>query len=587
MSDIFIGYARKDREHIEKLAAAIEAAGHSVWWDQRVIGGSEFSKDIERELEAAKAVVIAWSGHSSESPWVKDEAAVGRDQGKLVPVTLDSELPPMGFRQYQAVDFSGWNGKADHPAVADLLRAVEARISGVKPAQADAGYPPMAGQPNRKRLVAAAAALIGILAVFAAFQFRGDDNGGKDVSKLGTQGDPAATTALASSAEPQIAVAPIKVREVDPAIENLAASLGEDIANGLARFSYLRVASRLPDPGQAGYVLEGTLRHAGPTLRLTTTLVELSSGRQVWGESFDRAFDEQNILDIQDDLTDHVVASVADPYGALMRDLSRAVALKPPEQMTAYETILRHFIYRQRLSADDHLETRKALEHGVELAPGDADVWASLAAIYSEEYKHDYNPLSAPLDRALKAARKAVELEPDNAYANFALAEVYFFSQDLGAFRAAAERAIALNPRDSDAMAMIGIMMGYGGDWERSVELTTRAMTLNPNHPGWYRFNTFFNEYRQEHYEAALSIAQRINVPDYFADPYVRAMTHAQLGNEEQAARALNEFRALWPGATLEELRTEHLHKWFYAQPELIELVIDGLRKAGLEEGGS
>ena len=80
MADIFIGYARRDRATIEQLAAALVAAGHSVWWDRLIIGGSEFSKDIERELNAARAVVLAWSRHAGESPWVKDEAAVARDQ---------------------------------------------------------------------------------------------------------------------------------------------------------------------------------------------------------------------------------------------------------------------------------------------------------------------------------------------------------------------------------------------------------------------------------------------------------------------------------------------------------------------------
>ena len=59
MADVFIGYARLDRETIEKLASAIEAAGYSVWWDRQIIAGAEFSRDIERELDAAKAVVIA------------------------------------------------------------------------------------------------------------------------------------------------------------------------------------------------------------------------------------------------------------------------------------------------------------------------------------------------------------------------------------------------------------------------------------------------------------------------------------------------------------------------------------------------
>ena len=387
--------------------------------------------------------------------------------------------------------------------------------------------------------------------------------------------------------EPRIAVASIKVREDDPALAEVAAAVGEGVASGLSRFSYLLVASEVADVRGAGerpgYVLQGSLRRAGTTLRLNVQLINDSSGEQVWGDTFDRVYNPASILEIQDDLTDHVVASVADPYGALMRDLASKVTLLTPEEMSPYETVLRHFIYRQRIGAEDHLITRDALEHGIRIEPGNPDVWAGLASIYTEEYKHDYNALPGSLDRALEAARRAVELEPDSASAHFALAEVHYFRQELGAFRAAAERAIELNPRDSDAMAMIGIMMGYGGDWERSVELTTRAMELNGNHPGWYRFNTFFNAYRQGHYEEALAIAERINMPNYFADPYARAISHAKLGRSEDAARALDEFRALWPGASMQLLREEHLHKWFYAQPELTDMVLEGLLEAGME----
>ena len=64
MADIFISYARSDREKIERLAAALEAEGYSVWWDRFIQSGSEFSADIERELGDAKAVIACWSADS-------------------------------------------------------------------------------------------------------------------------------------------------------------------------------------------------------------------------------------------------------------------------------------------------------------------------------------------------------------------------------------------------------------------------------------------------------------------------------------------------------------------------------------------
>lgn len=117
------------------------------------------------------------------------------------------------------------------------------------------------------------------------------------------------------------------------------------------------------------------------------------------------------------------------------------------------------------------------------------------------------------------------------------LAEIYYFRQNLGAFRAAAEKTIKLNLYDSDSMAMIGILRSYGGEWDKDTELAERAMSLNPNHPGWYRFGNVFNQLRKVEYEAALETAQRVNLPLYFADPYARTLGHVYLGKWTMRAR--------------------------------------------------
>jgi len=583
MADIFIGYARRNRDTIEKLASTLEAAGYSVWWDRNIIGGSEFSRDIERELDAAKVAIIAWSDDASDSPWVKDEAAFARDQGKLLPVSLDSGIPPMGFRQYQAVDFSSWNGKPRHTAMEDLLRAVKALLEASEPPSL---AQPTAAPPKRRvRLLqgVGAFAVMALLAAIAAYQFTGDE--GDQTAAFGPAETEQQATSVQNENEPRITVSAIRVRSTEPALQDLGATLTEDISSGLSRFSYLLVSApgSEPDDVNSGYVLNSTLQEAGGTLRLSTQLIDRTNGQQVWGNAFEHAWNEADLLGIQDDLTERVVASVADPYGALMRDLSQGVELIAIKDMSPYDVVLRYFNYRQRVSDQDHLETRNALEHGVKIAPGNAHLWAALAVIYVEEYKHDYNPRPDSLDRALATAHKAVSLKPDSASAQFALAEVHFFRQEVGPYRAAAERAIALNPRDSDALAWIGIMTAYTGDWVRGRELSARARTINPNHPGWYLFGDIFEEYRLGNFAQALALAERVNLPGYFADPYCRAIAHARLGNEEEAAKDLEEFLALWPNATLQYMREEHLVKWFYAEPELIEQIMVGLRMAGLE----
>jgi tetratricopeptide (TPR) repeat protein len=106
MGQIFLSYGRADSARAARIARALEEAGHSVWWDQHIHAGSRFSKAIDKALKEADAIVVLWSRASLESAWVHDEAAAGRDSNRLVPVLIEPVEPPLGFRQYQAIDLS-------------------------------------------------------------------------------------------------------------------------------------------------------------------------------------------------------------------------------------------------------------------------------------------------------------------------------------------------------------------------------------------------------------------------------------------------------------------------------------------------
>ena len=104
MASVFLSY---DREDAERGAARSRwrsrKAGHTVWWDlPHPRAARNIECEIERALKEADAVVVLWSERSIESAWVRDEAAAGRDSGRLVPVTARAGAkPPMGFRQFQ------------------------------------------------------------------------------------------------------------------------------------------------------------------------------------------------------------------------------------------------------------------------------------------------------------------------------------------------------------------------------------------------------------------------------------------------------------------------------------------------------
>jgi hypothetical protein len=139
LASVFLSYDHEDLARASPIALALEANGHSVWWDRHLHGGAEYNSEIESAVERADAVVVLWSAKSIRSAWVRDEAGEGRDRGRLVPVLIEPVKPPMGFRQYQAIDLSGWSGGRRIPQLAELLLAVD-RIAG---GPASPGPPPL------------------------------------------------------------------------------------------------------------------------------------------------------------------------------------------------------------------------------------------------------------------------------------------------------------------------------------------------------------------------------------------------------------------------------------------------------------
>ncbi len=122
MAEIFISYAKADQKAAKALAAAFQAHGWSVWFDDRLIAGESWDEIIERELAAARSVVVLWSETSVKSKWVRNESRRGGD--RLVPAALDSAKLPIEFDDVQAVSLVAWNGDAGDPAFQKLVEGV-------------------------------------------------------------------------------------------------------------------------------------------------------------------------------------------------------------------------------------------------------------------------------------------------------------------------------------------------------------------------------------------------------------------------------------------------------------------------------
>jgi TolB-like protein len=171
-----------------------------------------------------------------------------------------------------------------------------------------------------------------------------------------------------------LAVLPFTTRGADEDARTLADGLTEDITAGLARFPYLSVVAEhsarqhkdtTADVRQIGrvlgarYILDGGVRHGGTSIRITARLVDAGSGAQLWSETYTREPAQGNLLAVQDNVTDRLVATVADVHGVLLRSASAGVRGIPIEQLTPEELRLRYD--RDGRSTRSRSRTRSAM----------------------------------------------------------------------------------------------------------------------------------------------------------------------------------------------------------------------------------
>ena len=391
-----------------------------------------------------------------------------------------------------------------------------------------------------------------------------------------------------------IAVLPFSPRSADPEIASLAAGLTEDITSGLSRFPALSViapqsaralADSTLDVRQvaerlgARYVIGGTVRRSAAGVRIAAHLIDARSGSHLWSDTFDQPLDGTDLFAVQDDVTDRIVATIADKAGVLARSMVQAVRELPLEQLSARELIFRCWMFQWSPTPAGHATTRAALERHLDRHADNPHLWAELAHLYICEHSLFFNPQPDALDRALRTARRSVELDPGNQEGWKMIALASFYQRDEALMGEAGDRAVRLNPRNSNALAWMGSIRTHAGDYDRGCELTGRAMTLNPAHPGWYHLASFTRDFARGEFAAALAAARRANMPEFMWMHFAVAAAAGQLGLTADARAAADAMLRLSPAfADAANLR-EFVTRWYWP-PELIESLLDGVARA-------
>jgi hypothetical protein len=111
LADVFISYSRLDHDRVKPIADRLTSLGYTIWWDKHLRAGQVFVDEIERQLDAARAVLTAWSHNARNSTWVYAESSRGLDARKFVQLKLDQVQPPLPFDALQVADMTSDRGE--------------------------------------------------------------------------------------------------------------------------------------------------------------------------------------------------------------------------------------------------------------------------------------------------------------------------------------------------------------------------------------------------------------------------------------------------------------------------------------------
>lgn len=129
MADVFLSYRKLDRHHVQRVAAALEAAGLTTWWDDRIDPVEKWEKEIWNALNRSKAVLVLWTPAALESSFVREEAKRGAKRRRLVQAMFETCEIPQEFvgrkTGQQYYDVVGWRPGFEHDGWSKLLERLK------------------------------------------------------------------------------------------------------------------------------------------------------------------------------------------------------------------------------------------------------------------------------------------------------------------------------------------------------------------------------------------------------------------------------------------------------------------------------
>ncbi|MCG8543932.1 MAG: tetratricopeptide repeat protein [Alphaproteobacteria bacterium] len=396
--------------------------------------------------------------------------------------------------------------------------------------------------------------------------------------------------------KPSIAVLPFDNMSGDPEQAYFANGLAEDLITDLSRIAGLFVIARNSSFAYKGrqvdlrtiarelgvkYVLEGSVRRVGETVRINAQLIDAETGGHLWAERYDGEL--ADIFALQDRITSRIVDGLKlHLTNAELTSIATANKVKPE----AYDLFLRARELYRTLDVDNYKQSLAFFEQAVNRDPAfaDAHAWDGwLAAFVWSRSRFDILPSRQALARAKQSLARALALDPNNVRAHLVDAQLQSFLENHELALAAAAKATALAPNDHDALigkAQISIAAGEIRAARKAIEAALRA-NPRPTPPQAVVAG------RALYWLGLHGLAVAMLEPAYESLPnsnqvwFPLMATYAELGRMEKAKSLAEHIRMSWPEVNLAFFRVWYAH---FRRREDTERYIEAMRQAGVPE---
>jgi TolB-like protein/tetratricopeptide (TPR) repeat protein len=461
MADVFLSYKRGDAARVRKLAAALRERGLDVWWDEDIPGGAPWEATIERELAAAKAVIVCWSAASVASENVRSEARVAREDGRLIQVFLKPCAPPLFFGERQGFDLSKWRGNADDPRIAKMVESARDIGAGKR---AHMGEAPVWRRWLDTRFHAALAVLLLLTGSVAGWWL---------LSPAKAQGP--------------MTLAVLPFRALNPADANLVDAIWDDTRGAIGRNPNLRVIGRNAlesladkhlDPAGyrrkvgADYLLNGSVEHVGDQVQMKLSLVRTKDAAEVWSDRVGGKLDDVFAFQqrIAQEVEGRIRGRVAPGGGIEAQNIATS-----GEVYALFAQARAEFRKRNPAAAQSAIAL---LRKAIALDPNYAPALALYGQIFGMGVSRAPDmPVEQQHAMAMRYLQRALQIAPNLAHAHAALAMIQNFPPELdGELR----KAVQLDPNDVEAWGWLANSLQSQNRLREALAARNRAVEIEP-----------------------------------------------------------------------------------------------------------